>query len=81
MSSYLQHIRQMERADWLDQKALELAMLLKAGESVSVGHLNVLTPDRVAEHADCNDLSRGKACDQLAAHYVETWAHHQWVNA
>lgn len=81
MSSYLRHIRQMERADHLDAKALELELLLKAGESVSVGHNNVLTTERVEEQADCQDISRDEACDQLAAHYVEQWVHHQWVNS
>lgn len=81
MGSYLRHVRQMERSDHLDAKALELALLLKAGESVSVGHNNVITTERVEEQADCQDISLDEACDQLAAHYVEQWVHHQWVNS
>lgn len=79
--TYLQHMRQMERADWLDEQALELALLLKAGESVSVGHNNTLTPDRVEIHAEENDISLDEACDSLAAHYVEQWVYHEWVNS
>lgn len=81
MGTYLQHIRSLERGDGLAKRQLDLALLLKAGESVSVGHNNTLTPDRVEEHADLNDLSRDEACDQLAAHYVEQWAKHEWCNS
>lgn len=81
MSTYLQHIRQMERADWLDAKAFDLAALLKLGESVRISHRQTLTQIDVEEHADCNDLSRDEACDQLAVHHVEEWVHHEWVNS
>lgn len=68
-------------ANAIGERRPELAAMLRAGESVTVGTHNVLTPDRVSEHAYCNDLSHDEACEQLAAHYVEAWANYEWVNA
>lgn len=86
MSSYLQHIRQMERADLLSELVPELAEKLKAlvgDEKVHVSDFSrtFLTRSDIEEFAWCNDLTHDEACNRLALDYVEEWARYEWVNS